>query len=152
MTDDTRSLLNELIETCNDGEQGFIRAAEDVKEGNLKAVFTECAGRCRNAASELQTLVRNAGGTPESTGSIKGAIHRGWMDLKTKFTSRDSLAVLEEVERGEDYAKARYNQALTMDLPSNIRAVVQRHYDGAVANHDRVRNLRNQFREQAKTA
>ena len=151
MAEDTRS-LNELIETCKDGEQGFIRAAEDVKETTLKKVFTEGAGRCRSGASELQTLVRNMGGTPEEDGSVKGAIHRGWMDLKTKFTSRDSVAVLEEVERGEDYAKARYAQALKADLPPNIRAVLQRHYDGAVANHDRVRDLRNEYRALAKSA
>jgi uncharacterized protein (TIGR02284 family) len=74
------------------------------------------------------------------------------MDLKTKLASRDSLAVLEEVERGEDYAKARYAQALKADLPPKVREVVQRQHQGAVANHDRVRDLRNQYRERAKRA
>jgi uncharacterized protein (TIGR02284 family) len=152
MNDETRSLLNELIETCKDGEQGFTRAAQDVKESNLKTVFTECAGRCHGGASELQTLVRSMGGTPETEGTVKAAMHRGWMDLKTKLTSRDSLAVLEEVERGEDYAKARYAQALKMDLPPNVRDIVQRQSNGAVANHDRIRELRNQYRELAKSA
>ncbi len=152
MKDDARSLLNELIETCKDGEQGFNRAAQDVSDGNLKTVFTECAARCRSGAAELQTLVRDMGGSPERDGSIKGAVHRGWMDLKTKLTSRDSLAVLEEVERGEDYAKARYAQALKMDLPANVREVLQRQHQGAVANHDRVRDLRNQYRERENKA
>ena len=150
MTDDVRSLLNELIETCKDGEQGFTRAAQEVAEGNLKTVFIECASRCRDGAAELQTLVGGMGGTPEREGSIKGTVHRGWMDLKTKLTNRDSLAVLEEVERGEDYAKARYAQALKAELAPNVRAVLQRQHEGAVTNHDRVRDLRNQYREKAK--
>src|SRR5688572_8356295 len=151
MKDDARSLLNELIETCKDGEQGFNRAAQDVSDANLKTIFTECAARCRSSAAELQTLVRDIGGSPERDGSIKGAVHRGWMDLKTKLTSRDSLAVLEEVERGEDYAKAQYAQALKTELAPNVRAVLQRQHEGAVTNHDRVRDLRNQYREKAKT-
>ena len=152
MKDNVQSLLNELIETCKDGEQGFNRAAQDVPDGDLKSIFTEGAARCREGAAELQTLVRDMGESPERDGSIKGAMHRGWMDLKTKLTSRDSLAVLEEVERGEDYAKARYAQALEMDLPANVREVLQRQHKGTVANHDRVRDLRNRYRERKNKA
>ena len=80
MTDDARSLLNELIETCKDGEQGFNRAAQDVTDGNLKTIFTECATRCRNGAAELQTLVARDGRYPRSaTGASRApCIADGW--------------------------------------------------------------------------
>jgi uncharacterized protein (TIGR02284 family) len=66
--------------------------------------------------------------------------------LKSSVTDRSDLAILEECERGEDVAKARYKKALEADLPDDIRGIVQRQYDGAVRNHDQVRDLRDRYR------
>jgi uncharacterized protein (TIGR02284 family) len=90
--------------------------------------------------------VAGAGGSPEDTGSIAGALHRGWISVKEAVTSRDDKAILEECERGEDYAKAQYRKALEHELPEAIRVVVERQYQGVVANHDRVKALRDRFR------
>jgi hypothetical protein len=60
----------------------------------------------------------------------------------------DDLAILEECERGEDVAKAKYRKALEEALPDDIRAVVQRQYDGVIRNHDQIRDLRGRFRAQ----
>lgn len=54
--------------------------------------------------------------------------------------------MLEEVERAEEHAKIVYAKALAATLPSQVRAVVQRHYDGIVKNHDAVRDLRNSYK------
>ncbi len=77
---------------------------------------------------------------------MKGAAHRGWVSLKNVMSSRDNRAILEECEKGEDYAKARYAEALTRSLPGELRALVEQQYKGVVENHDRVRDLRNQYR------
>jgi uncharacterized protein (TIGR02284 family) len=140
------STLNELIETSKDGEKGFTLAAKDTKEPELTALFEEGAQSCRAAAAELQSEVRRLGEDPDKGGSVKGATHRGWVSLKSAVTGRSSEAILEEVERGEDYAKARYAQALKMDLPPDVRSLVERQYQGVLSNHDRVRDLRNQYR------
>ena len=147
MSDDTVEILNDLIETSKDGEKGFAKAATDAKDARLKSMFTEGAGRCRDGAAELQAEVKTLGGDAEKSGSLTAAAHRGWMDVKTAVTSRDDQAILDEVERGEDYAKSRYADALKKDLPSNIRNVLQRQYSGVLANHDRVRTLRNEFKD-----
>jgi uncharacterized protein (TIGR02284 family) len=146
---DTISILNELIETSKDGEKGFSLAAKDTTEPELTSVFTEGARSCHDAAEELQQQVRTLGGRPEQDGSAKGAVHRGWVSLKSAVTGRDAKAILEECERGEDYAKAQYQDALNHDLPEPIRTVVQKQYHGVIANHDRVRELRNRYRAQA---
>ena len=104
------STLNDLIETSRDGEKGFALAAKDSKEPELTAVFVAGAQSCRAAIAELQGQVRELGATPEEGGSAKGAVHRGWVSLKSTVTSRDSKAILEECERGEDYAKARQSR------------------------------------------
>jgi uncharacterized protein (TIGR02284 family) len=138
--------LNELIETSKDGEKGFALAAKDSKEPSLTSVFSEGEQSCRAAAAELQDQVRMLGGRPEDDGSMKAAVHRGWISLKSAASSRDDKAILEECERGEDYAKAKYADALKQPLPESVRALVERQYRGVVANHDRVRDLRNQYR------
>jgi len=138
--------LNELIETSRDGEQGFALAAKDSKEPSLTALFSEGEQSCRAAVAELQEQVRMLGGNPEQDGSMKGAVHRGWVSLKAAASSRDDKAILEECERGEDYAKAKYAEAMKQNLPEPVRTLVARQYEGVVANHDRVRDLRNQYR------
>lgn len=146
MKDKTESILNDLIETSKDGEKGFSKAAADAKSAELKTVFLEAARRCREGAQELQTTVRALGGDPEKTSSVAAAIHRGWVSIREAVTSRDDEAILEECERGEDYAKAQYRKALEHELPSTVREVVDRQYRGVIANHDRVRTLRDQYR------
>ena len=140
------SILNDLIETSKDGEKGFRTSAEDTRNGELKSVFVARAQDCAKAAADLQQLVTRLGGNPESGGSVAGAVHRGWVNLKSSVTDRSDLAILEECERGEDVAKARYRKALEADLPDDIRGIVQRQYDGAVRNHDQVRDLRDRYR------
>jgi len=140
------SILNDLIETSKDGEKGFRTSAEDTRNGELKSVFVARAQDCAKAAADLQQLVTRLGGNPESGGTVAGAVHRGWVNLKSSVTDRSDLAILEECERGEDVAKARYKKALEADLPDDIRDIIQHQYDGAVRNHDQVRDLRDLYR------
>jgi uncharacterized protein (TIGR02284 family) len=140
------AILNELIETSKDGEKGFRKASEDTKQGDLRSMFTQGAQRCAEGARELQGLVRQLGGDPDKSGSVAGAMHRGWISVKEALTTRDDKAIVEEVERGEDYAKAAYKKALDADLPADVRAVVERQYQGVLANHDKVKALREKYR------
>ena len=142
---DVESTLNELVETSKDGEKGFRKAAQDAKSGELKSLFETGATRCAQAASELQEAIRANGGDPERSGSVAGALHRGWISVREAVTTRDDRAIVEECERGEDYAKAQYKKALEQDLPAEVRALVQRQYQGVVANHDKVRALRDSY-------
>lgn len=144
--------LNELIETSKDGEKGFARAVHDTKEPELSGVFKQGEECCRLAAAELQDQVRQLGGEAAESGSVKAAAHRGWISIKTAMSSRDDTAILEECERGEDYAKARYAEAMKLDLPEPVRSLVERQYQGVMANHDRVRDLRNRFRDRVPRA
>ena len=82
----------------------------------------------------------------EEGGSVGGAVHRGWVNLKSAVAGRTDVAILEECERGEDVAKARYGKALEATLPEDIRRVVKRQYDGVISNHDQIRDLRDRYR------
>ena len=150
MADKITAVLNDLVETSKDGEKGFRTASEDTKNTELKTIFMRRAEDCSKGASDLQQIVMRLGGKPEEGGSVAGAMHRGWVDLKSKVTDRDDLAILEECERGEDVAKAKYRDALEETLPDDIRAVVQRQYDGVIKNHDQIRDLRDRLRVQQR--
>jgi uncharacterized protein (TIGR02284 family) len=135
--------LNDLLETSRDGEQGFRTCAEGVQSPNLKALLEAAARHCAEGAAELEAKVRSLGGEPAQGGSISGSMHRVWTNIKSTISGMNEHAVLAECERGEDAAKAAYEQALKQNLPADVRALVERQYQGVKANHDRVRNLRN---------
>lgn len=139
--DDVIDTLNDLIETCKDGEAGFIDCAEHIGKAPVKELFTTAARHCRESAQELQREVQMLGGKAETSGSFSGSAHRRWLDVKTAITSKDDKAVLAECERGEDVAKASYQRALEKELPANIRAIVERQYRGVLQHHDQVRAL-----------
>ena len=143
---DVISTLNDLIETCKDGEHGFRTCAEDIKDAQMKSFFTTRAQSCAEAAAELQQEVRTLGGNPETSSSIAGALHRRWVDIKGLVTGKDDEAILNECERGEDVAKRSYETALGKSLPANIKTIVERQYNGVLKNHDQVKALRNQVR------
>lgn len=147
--DDVLDVLNNLIECCRDGEYGFRECAEQAQRQDLKTLFNLRAQDCSRGAQELQELVRDCGGTPEDSGSMLGSVHRGWVSMKASLSTYDDKAVLEEAERGEDNALARYRKALQKNLPQQVRDVVQRQCDGVQRNHDQVKMLRDQTRDNA---
>jgi len=145
-TDDVIDALQDLVECCKDGEYGFRACAEQAKRADLKSTFLQRADDCRGAAQELNEQIRSLGGETEDSGSAAGALHRGWVSLKTTLTTYDDKAVLEECERGEDNAMARYRKALKQPLPAAIKLIVERQMQGVQRNHDRIKMLRDQFR------
>jgi uncharacterized protein (TIGR02284 family) len=144
--DEVVSTLNDLIEICKDGEEGFRTCAEDISDSQIKNLFMDRAQSCAQSASELQELVRSFGGDPETSSSISGTLHRRWVDIKAAVAGKDDEAVLNECERGEDVAVSSYRKALQKDLPPNVRSIVESQYNGVLRNHDQVKALRDQIR------
>jgi uncharacterized protein (TIGR02284 family) len=136
------SILNELIETCRDGENGFRVASEDAKDPDLKSLFTRYSQQRAQFASDLQTAVHQRGGQPARAGSVAGALHRGWINVKSTVAERTDQAIIAECERGEDSAVESYKKALASDLlPLDLRTLVQEQYTGVKEAHDQVRSL-----------
>lgn len=141
--DDVISTLNGLIETCKDGQDGFKVAAEGIERSELKTVFYEFSQQRADFSGVLQELVRSLGGDPERSGSISAAVHRGWMDIKSLVTGKNEEAILNECERGEDYAKEAYTDALKTNLPANVADIVSQQSHAILAAHNRIKALRN---------
>jgi uncharacterized protein (TIGR02284 family) len=143
--------LNDLLENARDGELGFREAAEHTKTPSLSALFGRRADTCRQAAAELQDQIQSLGGKVDEGGTVSGAAHRVWVHIRGLFGGASDETMLNECERGEDAAVARYRKALKQNLPHDIHAMVQRQFEGAQRNHDMIKALRDRAREETKT-
>jgi len=144
--DDIVDTLNDLIETCKDGEFGFGACAKHTSSDELRQLMLQRSAECRTAAAELQPYVVQYGGKPDQGGSASGALHRGWTAVRGSLVGFTDQAMLDECERGEDAALARYRKALKQELPDAILAIVQRQESGVQRNHDQIKSLRDRVR------
>lgn len=142
--DQAVSVLNDLIETCRDGEKGFTSAAEHAERAELKQLFTTLASQRGTFVHELEVKVAGLGGKPADMGHVAAAAHRGWMSVKSAIASNDDAAILDECERGEDFAKKAYADALQKTLPADVQPIVARQASEVRVAHDKVRDLRDQ--------
>lgn len=136
------SILNDLIETCRDGQNGFKEASENAKSPDLKSFLQEESLERAKCVGELQQQVRALGGDPEKKGSTAGAMHRAWINIKGTLTGKDDKSILSEVERGEDSAVEAFEKALKEGLPMNVRTIVEKQYREIKAVHDQVKEMR----------
>ena len=136
-------ILEDLIETCRDGENGFKQAAEKINDPEIRSFFLTQSTERAEFAKELEAEVQRLGkSNPEHKGSTAGALHRSWMGLKEALGG-GTKSILESAEKGEDSAKDAYEKALTdEDLPPIARPIVQRQAQIIRFAHDRVRHLR----------
>lgn len=142
-TDHDISTLNSLIKTTLDSIKGFEEAAQETNAGRFESLFTQFATDRQRVVGELQQAVRQLGGTPEDSSSVAGAAHRAFLNLKEMLTASDEKAVIEEVERGEDYIKAKYEAAMSdAETTPETRAVIERGYQSVREGHDRVSTLK----------
>ncbi len=136
-------LLNELTEITIDSVKGYDRASEEVKSDTLKAMFGRRASERRAIVAELQTLVRDMGGEPETEDSWLSRAHRAFLDLKSAIAGDSDKAILEEVERGEDHLRDKWQEKLAAEyIPLSLRTELERHLTSIKAGHDEVSDMK----------
>src|SRR5688500_17802727 len=137
------NVLNSLITTTIDSANGFERSAEDADVPQFVEMFREFAQQRRQVVGQLQERVRTLGGTPNDDGSLTADLHRRWVDLRDAISRGGDLEIIEEVERGEDYLKSKYDTALDdRELTPDTLAVIREAYQSVRAGHDRASALK----------
>jgi uncharacterized protein (TIGR02284 family) len=111
-TEKVGSKLNDLLEKTYDAEKGFKKAAENVKNSNLKNYFERKAQERYDFGHALKTEITQFGQSPEKGDSFASKAHRSWMDIKNFFSSDNEEAMLEEAIKGEKAAIDEYNEVL----------------------------------------
>jgi uncharacterized protein (TIGR02284 family) len=139
---DVIAVLKDLIETSEDGIEGFRTAADSVDDATARALFLSRVPTIERGVTDLKGEIRRLGGSTEQHGSVAGALHRGWINLKSAITSKNEASVIAECERGEEHAASVYEQALRKELPAETRSLIDRQYRGVLQNLERVRSLR----------
>ena len=137
------NVLNSLITTTIDSANGFERSAEDADVPRFAEMFREFAQERRQVVGMLQERVRTLGGTPNDDGSLKADLHRRWVDLRDAISRGGDKEIIEEVERGEDYLKGKYDAALAdTELGPDTMAAIREAYQSVRAGHDRASALK----------
>ena len=141
-------VLNSLITTTIDSCNGFEHSAEHADAGRFLELFQEFARERREVVSQLQQRVSAMGGTPNDDGSLKADLHRRWIDLRDAISSGGDKEIVEEVERGEDYLKSKYEAALRdEELGATARDAISAAYTSVRAGHDRASQLKHSMED-----
>ena len=138
------SKLDDLIVTTIDSIRGYENSADHANAGRYADFFRSMAGERRNVVSRLQSASRTLGGTPAEYGSAAATLHRRWEDLRHALGGGD-VALLKEVERGEEYLKEEFERALGDDnISASARAVIAECFESVLHGHGRARALQQQ--------
>jgi uncharacterized protein (TIGR02284 family) len=141
MADETIEIIEKLIETCRDGQAGYLEAAEHARNAELKDYFQRQSLERSKFAGELVRVAQRLGETdPDRSPSIANKLHRAWIDLKHKLGAGDA-GVLESVQTGEDNAKSHYTEALRATLPFEVHALIERQSESVSDAFDQVHTL-----------
>lgn len=146
MTTNTTAVIGNLLETVDNGKEGFAQAAEKLDNdgrADLAAEMRELSQQRLQMSNELRALAAAEGSPMDDTeGTVPGALHRSWMALRDAITGDDPHAVLAAAEQGEDHAVTEFRKALDEEIPASIRSVVERQAGEVQTAHDRVKALR----------
>ena len=140
---ETISTLNTLIATTIDSITGYEDSAQNIDNERFREIFRQRANERQDVVEQLRAEVRRLGGNPEDDGSFMGKAHQRFENLKAAVTGRDEKAIINEVERGEDYLKSKFEAALNGDtLSGDSRSVVERCYQSVRSGHDQMSQLK----------
>ena len=135
--------INKLVEICRDGQYGFELASKGIDDALLRSELMQYSQQRYEFADDLREALGDLTGEKVvDHGTMAGALHRGWINLKQALTSRDRMAILSECERGEDAAIHSYEEATRVALPEQLAALVLTQLRAVKRVHDRVRALR----------
>lgn len=140
---DELTILGTLNSTLTDSIKGYREAADHAEAQHLKQLFSKMADERASAAGELRAEVTRLGGEADDKGSTAGFLHQRFLDLKAAVAGQDDKAIVNEVERGEDYLKEKFETALASDkLTGSSRETVERLFQSVREGHDRVSELK----------
>lgn len=138
--------LNTLIGTLLDSIEGYQESAQATENQQLAQRFQSRARERQQAVASLQAAVARLGGNPEDSSTTLGGAHRVFLKLKEAVVGRDDQTIINEVERGEDYLKGKFESALkNVDLAPEARAAVDEAWSSVREGHDEMSRLKHEM-------
>ncbi|MGJ8560065.1 MAG: ferritin-like domain-containing protein [Litorimonas sp.] len=110
--EDTIEELNDVTRLMIDSFKGYKEAADEADDSwALKADFDRRASVRSQHISAIQSYVRELGGEPSTHGTMRGAVHRGWMNFANVFRD-DEKGAIDSVENGESFLAHRIEDCI----------------------------------------
>jgi uncharacterized protein (TIGR02284 family) len=134
--------LRDVIQSLIDGQEGFQKLGEHLKDATLKSYFMAESLKRASFRGELENLLHQGGVQDvQESGTVSGAVHRSWGNLKAHLGGSDHT-LLETAEQGEDAAKKAYKDALENELPLPVHQLLSTQYAHIQTSHDYVKAAR----------
>jgi uncharacterized protein (TIGR02284 family) len=134
--------LRDVIQSLIDGQEGFQKLGEHLKDATLKSYFMAESLKRASFRGELENLLHQDGVQDvQESGTVSGAVHRSWGNLKAHLGGSDHT-LLETAEQGEDAAKKAYKDALEKELPLPVHQLLSTQYAHIQTSHDYVKAAR----------
>lgn len=134
--------LRSVIETLIDGQEGFQKIGEHLKDETLRRYFAaESLKRAQFRGDLEETLHQEGVHDIKEKGTVSGTVHRTWGDIKAHLGGGDHT-LLETSEAGEDAAKKAYQEALAKELPLPVKQLLDTQYAHIQTSHDYVKAAR----------
>jgi uncharacterized protein (TIGR02284 family) len=140
---EVEGILKSVIESLIDGQEGFQKIGEELKDPSLKHRFLQESLTRASFRGDLEEVLHQEGVHDiKEKGSVSGSLHRTWGEFKHKLGGGDHT-LLETAEQGEDVAKKAYADALEKkELPLPIRQLLTTQAAHIQASHDFVKSAR----------
>ena len=133
--------LNDLIQINYDRVTGYERAIDEMKSSDnsmTAQLFEQYVKDSNTNIAQLSQHVSTLGGTPVTSSTLGGKVHRMWMDIKSTFAVHDKESTLESCIFGDDAAIKSYKAAIddtTNNFSFDVMSTLNRHLWAIQATH-----------------
>jgi uncharacterized protein (TIGR02284 family) len=139
---ETESALRTVIQTLIDGQEGFKKVGEELKDPTLKEYFLAESLTRAQFRGVLESILHQEGvHDVKESGTAVGTIRRAWSDIKSALGGGDA-SPLSTAEEGEDETIEAYARAMETYLPLPVRQVLATQAAHIEKSHDFVKAAR----------
>ncbi len=129
-------VINDLISTCRDSQEGYSKAAKGVHSDSLRRLLMDIFEERGQFVEQLQALSESPADRPHGGGPL----HRGWSDLEQRIRPKSDSELIDNCLDGDTGSITHYEHALESGvLKPQARSVVESQLTRVRATLDRIR-------------
>lgn len=139
------TLINNILALLADSRKGYQEASDRAEDAMVKQHLSELS----IARTQLIDDLARASDLDPAAGTLSGALHRVWIDVRDALSASDNVNVLRECERGETFLAERYKEALDApEVPDSLKTLLEKQRNEVVANLAVIVSMRRTLEQQ----
>jgi uncharacterized protein (TIGR02284 family) len=104
--------LNYLLEYLHDSMNGYLECEKVIADASLKIIFKNLSIERQKMIEKLKSYVKAQNQSETKSGTVMGALHRFYVDLKAMIASSSKESIVAEINRGENLLISKYDDVL----------------------------------------